>query len=129
MVGIWIRPGRGNCILNTPRPWLSGLDPGFRLSPDRLRDESQDLIGGQREDSEHRMAHHLGIASHTYRSPAESVFQAYIHPFHASAFPIAQALGVVVIQKLCRFASACNSAFSDASRRGWGRFLLSSWSR
>jgi hypothetical protein len=40
--------------------------------PYRLRDQSQNLICGQRNDTEHKMAHHLGADSHPHRAPAET---------------------------------------------------------
>jgi hypothetical protein len=82
---------------------MSALDPGFRLPSDNLRDESQDLIGGERDDAEHQMAHHLGVASDPYRSPAELVFQARVHPLHGGTFPISHVLGIVEVQQCAPF--------------------------
>src|ERR1035441_4285166 len=45
-----------------------------------LSDQPKDLIGGQRDDAEHQMAHPLGIASHAYHAPAELVLKTRIHP-------------------------------------------------
>ena len=84
--------GRGKdharCFSGTPRLCF-GLTflKVYRIS-DRacgLRDESQDLIGGQRDDAEHRMAHRLGVAAHADHAPAELVFQARVDPLHGDA--------------------------------------------
>ena len=74
------------------------LSSSFRLRYGQLRDESQDLIGGQRNDTEHQMAHHLGVASHPNHAPAKLVLQAPVHPLHGGAFPIAHVLGVGEVQ-------------------------------
>jgi hypothetical protein len=46
------------------------------------------------------MAHHLGVAAHTDRAPAELVFQTRIHPLHGGAFVIAHILGIAEVQQL-----------------------------
>jgi hypothetical protein len=50
----------------------------MRSAADSLSDQSQDLIGSKRKDAEHQMAHHLGVASHSNRPPAELVLQLII---------------------------------------------------
>jgi hypothetical protein len=39
---------------------------------------SHQLIDGQREDSEHQIAEHLGVAAHPHRAPAEIILEAAI---------------------------------------------------
>ena len=65
----------------------------MRSAVDSLRDQAQNLIGGRRDDAEHRMAHQLGIASHPNRPPAELVLQACVHPLHSGTFAITHVLG------------------------------------
>src|ERR1039457_3803580 len=72
----------------------------MRSAAGGLLDKSEDLIGGQRDDAEHQMAHPLCVASHPSRPTAEFVLQARVHPLHRCTFPITDVLGVVVIQQL-----------------------------
>jgi len=58
-----------------------------------LREQPQDLIGSQREDTEHQMAHHLGMAAHADHAPAKLVFQTRIHPLHGGPFVVAHLFG------------------------------------
>jgi hypothetical protein len=72
----------------------------MRSAAGGLLNQAQDLICGQRNDTEHEMAHHLGVAAHTDRAPAELVFQTRIHPLPGGAFAIAHILGVAEVQQL-----------------------------
>jgi hypothetical protein len=65
----------GSRSSSTPRPCLgvSRLS-SMRSAEGGLLDQSQDLIGGQRNDTEHKMAHYLCVAPHAGRAPAELVF-------------------------------------------------------
>ena len=44
-----------------------------------LCDQSQDLVDRQRQDAEHQMAHHLGVAPHAHHPRPEFVFQSRVH--------------------------------------------------
>src|ERR1039457_7032524 len=68
-----------------------------------LNDESQDLIGGECDDAEHEMAHHLGVAADSYHPAPELVFQARVHPFHGRTLPIAHLFGGAVAQQSAPF--------------------------
>ena len=57
-----------------------------------LRNPSQDLIGGQRDDAEHQMAHCLRVTSYANRAATELIFQMRIDPLHDGAFAVNQNL-------------------------------------
>ena len=98
--------------INSP-PWAEN----------RLLNQPQDLIDGQGEDAEHRMAYHPGMAAHANHAPAKLVFQARVNPLHGAAFPIAQILGVAGIQQLAPFLLGLQLRLLSASRRGWASMI------
>jgi hypothetical protein len=58
----------------------------FSVATIGLRDESQDLIGGQCDDAKHPLAQHLCVAANADHTSANLVFQSRFHPLHSGAF-------------------------------------------
>ena len=94
--------GKKSVFSPTPRRCLADTKKCLKISVAAfgLRDQSQNLISGQRDDAEHQMAHHLGVAAHADHAPPKLVFQTRIHPLHGGAFAVTHVFGAAIAKEL-----------------------------
>ena len=58
-----------------------------------LGHKPQELVGRERQDTEHQMAHHLSMTAHTHVAPAEFILQAPVDTFDRGALVVALLFG------------------------------------
>src|SRR5262249_27932174 len=93
----------------TPPVW--DLIVAALLASQELRDQSHQLIDGQREDTEHQMAENLGVAAHPHIAPPAIILEAAIDSLGSPALIVAHVLGKRV------------AGLAPAPRLGCDRFL------
>src|SRR6266567_6371347 len=92
-------------LADTPRPyhWVYLSFFWCVRQQGSLSDEPQDLIGGERNDAEHEMAHHFGVTAYSYYPGSELVFQPRVHSLHRRTFLITHIFRCSALQQSASF--------------------------
>ena len=62
----------------------------------QLDDQPHQVIDGQREDAEHQVTEHLGVAAHPYIARTEIILEAAINALSGAALVVTHLLGKYV---------------------------------